>query len=93
MVRVLDDEVRSDQEEFARVQSVSLAGHAMAKTEICLDAQPVGDPNGVDPDKAIVWFPPKIRSRSNGSDDVELDLTRAERDLQEQQLRDIGYVQ
>ena len=89
---VLDEEVRSDQEQLARTLRVSLADRAMATTQLCLDAQPVGDANGVS-ENAMVWLTPMIRRQPEIEAGVELDLTRAEKILRERQLREIGYIQ
>jgi len=92
-MRVLDDEVRSDQIQLVRTLTVSLAGHALVVTDVCLDAQPLGKPDGVSPQEAMVWLEPKIRSRPNADLDAEPELTQVERDLRMWQLRAIGYVQ
>ena len=75
--RVLDDEVRSDQITLARQLKVSLAGHAFANTDVCLDAQPLGKTRGVSPRKAMVWIQPRIASQ-RANRDAEPELTKTE---------------
>lgn len=91
--RVLDDEVDSDEFQLVRQLEVSLAGHALAVTDVCLDAQPLGKTDGVSARKAMVWLEPKIRSQRNAHLDADPKPTEAERDLREWQLRAIGYVE
>ena len=91
--RVLDDEVRSDQITLARQLEVSLAGHAFANTDVCLDAQPLGKTPGVSPREAMVWMEPTIASGPSADRDAEPERTQAERDLRLRQLRTLGYIQ
>ena len=91
--RVLDDEVRSDQIQLVRNLKVSLASHALATTDVCLDAQPLGTTDGVSPQEAMVWLEPKIRTAQPANRDAEPQPTQAERNLRERQLRMLGYIQ
>ena len=91
--RVLDDKVRSDQNDLARRIWVPLAGLAFATTDVCLDAQPLSSTRGVSPREAMVWMEPIIEPRPSGSQNTEPGLSQAERDLRLRQLRTLGYIQ
>ena len=91
--RVLDDVVRSDQTTLTRTLEASLAGHAFANADVCLDAQSLGKTPGVSPREAMVWMEPTIASGPSADRDAEPELTQAEQDLRERQLRTLGYIQ
>jgi len=91
--RLLDDVIRSDQDELTRDITVSLADRAFVSTELCLDAQPLGEPKGVSPEKAIVWISPQIKTRGDTDLDSESKLIQEERDLRMRQLKTLGYIQ
>jgi len=91
--RVLDDQVRSVQGDLVRKLNVSLADHAFAIVDVCLDAQPLAETDKVNPLEAVFWMEPKIHSGSRTDRDTELELTQAERDLRLRQLQTIGYIQ
>jgi len=91
--RILDDEVHSDQDPIQRKFKASLATRAFTVVDVCLDAKPIGETHGVSPREAIIWLPPQFRSRPRAGDQLEPELTQAERVLRERQLRAIGYIQ
>ncbi len=90
---LLDDVIRSDQDELTRDIEVSLADRAFVSTELCLDVQPLGETRGVSSKEAIVWMIPLIKTRGDMDRDAESNLTQEEQDLRLRQLQTIGDIQ
>jgi hypothetical protein len=90
---LLEDVVRSDAPRLWRKATASLEGYPYRLVRLCLDARVlVAAPNG-DPEGAIVWANPKIKSRDREVLLPRPQPSRRERELEERRLRAIGYVQ
>ena len=91
--RLLEDVVRSDSRELWRKATASLEDYAYRSIELCLDAQIGVAARGALPARAIVWGPPKVASPYREASARRREPTERERQLEEKQLRAIGYVQ
>jgi hypothetical protein len=92
-LRLLEDLVRSDAPALWREATASLQDYAYRSFQLCLDARVLVAEANADPDGAIVWANPRIASPDREAPVPRRQRSKRERELEERQLRAIGYVQ